>query len=118
VREVLPAAKIILTIHEYLAICNHYIQHFFASVDHFIAPSVFLRQLYVEWGIAEDAITMLENVVRPSLAPARLSHTRMDAARMLEDVQAIRSCCMANIASNRLHSSRNLSKSWKRRRPT
>jgi glycosyltransferase involved in cell wall biosynthesis len=102
VKQALPDAKIVVTLHEYLAICNHYgqmvtrphqnlcyhstparcvecfqelqesdfflrkryIQHFFDFVDHFISPSQFLADRYIEWGIGEDRISLIENAVR------------------------------------------------------
>jgi len=100
-RNVLPEARIVLTLHEFLAICHHngqmikngngktrlcykssptecadcfpqfsagdfflrkkYIQSFFDLVDVFISPSHFLLQRYVDWGIPEDRIVMIEN---------------------------------------------------------
>jgi glycosyltransferase involved in cell wall biosynthesis len=39
------------------------------SVDRFIAPSEFLKQRYVEWGLPEDRITLIENA-RPATQPA------------------------------------------------
>lgn len=103
VREILPDARIILTLHEFLAICHQqgqmvtrpqgnlcrrsgyvecsrcfpemqpsdffireaYIKHFLNQVDHFIAPSHFLAQRYVEWGIAQDRISVIENIRTP-----------------------------------------------------
>lgn len=100
VKEILPDARIILTLHEFLAICHQqgqmvtrqqgslcrrsgyvecsrcfpemqssdffvreaYIRHFLNHVDHFIAPSHFLAQRYVEWGIAESRISVIENI--------------------------------------------------------
>jgi glycosyltransferase involved in cell wall biosynthesis len=99
VRRVLPEAKILYTLHEYLPICYARGQLFreteraicrdsspdqcvgcfpnrtaddfilrrrgfkaaFAKVDHFIAPSEYLRQRYVDWGIAPDRITTIPN---------------------------------------------------------
>ena len=107
VRETLPDCRIVVTLHEYLAICHHYgqmvtrsshalcheatpvrcgrcfsdisatdfflrkqyIQRFFALVDRFIAPSEFLSRRYVEWGIAESRIAVLENVIRTPAQP-------------------------------------------------
>ena len=113
VAEVLPAAAIILTLHEFLAICHQqgqmvtrpegklcgrsglvpcsrcfpemepadfflrrtYIQHFFRRVDHFIAPSRFLADRYIEWGLPEHRISVIENVARPApRIAARLPH--------------------------------------------
>jgi glycosyltransferase involved in cell wall biosynthesis len=104
VRETLPDCKIVVTLHEYLALCHHfgqmvtkthralchesapsrcsscfkdippsdfflrrmYIQRFFALADHFISPSEFLARRYIDWGILEDRVTVIENVIRPS----------------------------------------------------
>lgn len=101
VKKTLPSARIVMTLHEYLAICNHYgqmitktnrslcnestwlkcakcfperepsdfflretyIKRFFKLVDLFIAPSQFLRDRYVSWGISPDTIVMRENIV-------------------------------------------------------
>ncbi len=103
-RRALPGVRIILTLHEYLAICNHfgqmvtrphfhlchaaspiacnrcfpdiererfflrrlYLQRYFAEVDHFIAPSAFLRDRYVAWGLDAARITVMENAVAPA----------------------------------------------------
>ena len=99
IRSALPACKIIVTLHEYLAICHHmgqmvktggfglcdasgyrdcakcfpekseqdfflreiYVKRFFDLVDHFVAPSAFLRGRYVAWGLPETAISVVEN---------------------------------------------------------
>lgn len=101
VRKTLPACKIVLTLHEYLAICHHYgqmitkrnrtlcyqaspercgvcftdigpsdfflrtryIKRFFDLVDIFIAPSRFLRERYIAWGIPADRLTVMENLI-------------------------------------------------------
>ncbi len=107
VRRTLPDAKIVLTLHEFQAICNHYgqmiksdghtlcreatprdcnrcfsqfsradfflrqmyIQRFFALVDQFVAPSQFLADRYIAWGIPAEKMRVLENVIA-SPAPA------------------------------------------------
>ena len=108
VREILPDARIILTLHEFLAICHQqgqmvtrpqgklcrrsgyvecsrcfpefqpadffirdvYVRHFLNHVDHFLAPSRFLAQRYVEWGIPEARIGVVENVPStPAVSP-------------------------------------------------
>lgn len=94
-----PTAKIVLTLHEYMAMCanngqmikttngalcyksdpkdchrcypNHspedfflrerYIKQMFTAVDLFISPSEFLRQRYIDWGLAPEQIIYLEN---------------------------------------------------------
>jgi glycosyltransferase involved in cell wall biosynthesis len=101
VRRTLPQARIVLTLHEYLAICNHfgqmvtpgdhalchrasqvrcsgcfpdrdpsdfylrerYVKRFFDLVDHFIAPSEFLADRYIAWGLPPDKLSVIENLV-------------------------------------------------------
>jgi glycosyltransferase involved in cell wall biosynthesis len=100
-RRTLPHASIILTLHEYLAICHHfgqmvttgkrslcyeannvrcnacfpevnasdfflrklYITQFFAEVDQFIAPSHFLADRFVRWGLPAEKIRVIENII-------------------------------------------------------
>lgn len=98
VRRTLPHAKIVLTLHEYLAICHNnglmyktngklcyqysprdcnncfpekspgdfflrekYLKNIFKNVDHFVSPSQFLKNRYVDWGILEKDISVIEN---------------------------------------------------------
>jgi glycosyltransferase involved in cell wall biosynthesis len=98
IRRVRPQAKLILTLHDYYAICAHEgtmltsdgrlcggasadacarclpdrgptdfrlrevaLRHLLGLCDHFIAPSRFLRQRYVEWGLDARRITVLGN---------------------------------------------------------
>ncbi|MBV9289935.1 MAG: glycosyltransferase family 4 protein [Hyphomicrobiales bacterium] len=99
IKLTLPESLLIVTLHEYLAICNrngqmvknktkklcyrespedcsncfpertpqdfwlrkHYIQQNFEFADAFVAPSEFLRQRYVEWGIPAEHIVVIEN---------------------------------------------------------
>jgi glycosyltransferase involved in cell wall biosynthesis len=99
IRRALPDARIILTLHEMMAICfqngqmvkadslrmcsrespddcircfpNRSLEDFwlrkhrytaiFRLVDHFITPSEFLRQRYIDWGLEPDRISVLEN---------------------------------------------------------
>ncbi|MEO9945781.1 glycosyltransferase family 4 protein [Paraglaciecola sp.] len=98
IKQSLPNAKIILTLHEYLAICHNkglmvktngklcykatsrdchscfpekqpgdfflreqYIKRIFQNVDHFVSPSAFLANRYIEWGINENTISVIEN---------------------------------------------------------
>jgi glycosyltransferase involved in cell wall biosynthesis len=107
IRRALPHSGIILTLHEYLAICHHkgqmvktargalcdqasntdcarcfpdltpadffrrkqYISRFFDLVDQFIAPSQFLADRYVTWGVPESKMTVIENVLPRRSAP-------------------------------------------------
>ena len=99
IRRALPAARIIVTLHEYLAICHHfgqmvkrasfalcseasprechrcfpevaeqefflrqlYLSRFLDEADAFIAPSRFLAQRYIEWGLPEGRFHVIEN---------------------------------------------------------
>lgn len=91
---------VILTLHEYILICNHngqmmktnmrlcrssssaecnacypdissgkfflrkkLIEESLKSVDHFISPSYFLKDRYVEWGVDEEKISVIENLL-------------------------------------------------------
>jgi glycosyltransferase involved in cell wall biosynthesis len=146
-KKILPHCKIVLTLHEFQAICNHYGQmvtkqnrslcyestlrdctkcfpefsrsdfflrrayamRFFDLVDLFIAPSQFLAERYVTWGVRADRMVVLENVVADSATPplrdrpsgaifqvgffGQISllkgiHVLLDAARILEDEDA------------------------------
>lgn len=98
VRKTLPNSRVILTLHEYLAICHNnglmyktndklcyqstprdcnncfpekspgdfflreqYLKSIFRSVNHFISPSHFLKDRYVDWGFSERDISVIEN---------------------------------------------------------
>jgi glycosyltransferase involved in cell wall biosynthesis len=99
IKQVDPTIKILMTLHEYMAICRnqgqmirtgsfrlcgrsspddcsrcfpdatpedfwlrkHYFTSHFDLVDHFVSPSEFLRQRYVDWGLEGDRITVIEN---------------------------------------------------------
>jgi glycosyltransferase involved in cell wall biosynthesis len=111
IKKLRPRTQVILTLHEYLAICfnhgqmvkattNHlcrqesfldchtcfpyvpvpdfflrkqYFLRFLASVDHFIAPSRFLADRYVAWGLPETKISVLENIPYGQQEPPALS---------------------------------------------
>ncbi|MCB8821414.1 glycosyltransferase family 4 protein [Microvirga rosea] len=112
VRRLLPQARIVMTLHDYYAICAHdglmmrttgrerceraspnrcrgcfpdvgadrfllrerYVKTLFSQVDQFIAPSRFIKQRFVEWGIPESQIEVVPNG-RPDapIAPHRPS---------------------------------------------
>jgi len=116
IKKLLPRTRIVLTLHEYLAIChNHgqmvkantnrlcrreslldchtcfpyipvpdlflrkqYFLRFLASVDQFIAPSRFLADRYIAWGIPAAKITVLENIMTPRQEPAAAPDPRGD----------------------------------------
>jgi len=105
VRQAAPQARIVLTLHEFLAICHHfgqmvrratlefchrasprdcarcfpdrtendfflrqiYLQRFLGLVDHFIAPSRFLADRYIDWGLEAARVSVIENG-QPSVA--------------------------------------------------
>jgi glycosyltransferase involved in cell wall biosynthesis len=107
IKLTLPDCLLVVTLHEYVAICNrngqmvknntkklcyresledcsncfpertpqdfwlrkHYIQKNFEYADAFVAPSEFLRQRYIEWGIPAEHIVVIENGQPSSLAP-------------------------------------------------
>ena len=108
IRAALPDAKIILTLHEFQAICNHYGQmvtsgrhdrcdaaslrdchrcfpaisradfflrqiyqrRFLDLVDRFIAPSRFLAERYIAWGLDPARVSVIENITAPASLPA------------------------------------------------
>ncbi|MEP9353635.1 glycosyltransferase family 4 protein [Xanthobacter sp. KR7-65] len=112
IRRTCPSARIVLTLHEFQAICHnngqmvkrgsrelcfeetlqacnacfpehseedfwlrkHFIQRHLDAVDRFVAPSEFLRQRYISWGLAPEKITMIENgqPAGPRLPPRAL----------------------------------------------
>jgi len=105
-KRALPDCKIVLTLHEYLAICHNfgqmvtkdhfnlcyqsspatcqkcfpeisrsdfflrklYIARFFNLVDQFIAPSHFLAERYIAWGIPPEKMRVLENLMPQAAA--------------------------------------------------
>ncbi len=106
IREVLPDSRIVLTLHEFQAICHHYGQmitpgrrelceaatlrdcqrcfpeisrgdfylraayarRFLDLVDHFVAPSSFLAERYIAWGIDRSRVSVIENITAPGPA--------------------------------------------------
>lgn len=94
---------VVVTLHEYLAICNRdgqmlksdgrlcerssasdcatccpghsagefiarkrFLRHYFDQVDHFVSPSRFLIERYVDWGIPREKFTFVENGQAPA----------------------------------------------------
>ena len=49
---------------------ERFIKTHFDLVDRFIAPSEFLRQRYIDWGIEHDRILVIENLLHHSTAQA------------------------------------------------
>lgn len=110
VRKHFPRLPIVVTLHEYLAICHHhgqmvkttrntlcyrsspaecamcfphiaagefmrrelFLKTFLELADHFISPSRFLIERYVDWGLPRERFTFLENgLVVGDVAPPR-----------------------------------------------
>lgn len=99
IKQVNPNIRIVMTLHEYMAICyhnghmiktgqfrlcsresfddcrmcfpdktvedfwlrKHYYMSHFRYVDQFVAPSEFLRQRYIQWGLNAERIVVIEN---------------------------------------------------------
>jgi glycosyltransferase involved in cell wall biosynthesis len=99
IKQLAPEARIVMTLHEYMAICahdgqmvkagslrlcyrdgfddchscfpdrspedfwlrKHYFTRSFELVDMFVAPSEFLRERYISWGIAPERMVVIEN---------------------------------------------------------
>jgi glycosyltransferase involved in cell wall biosynthesis len=116
VREMLPNCRIVVTLHEFLALCHHYgqmitkpnralcsdaspvrcsacfpehspsdfflrnlyIKRFFALVDCFLAPSHFLAERYVAWGLPAERVKVIENV----LAGTQDAHSKPKVHRL------------------------------------
>jgi glycosyltransferase involved in cell wall biosynthesis len=104
IKRTLPKCRLVLTLHEYIAICNrngqmvknntkklcyretvedcstcfpehspqdfwlrkHYIQKHFEYADRFVAPSHFLRNRYVDWGVPKEYLCVIENGQPPA----------------------------------------------------
>jgi glycosyltransferase involved in cell wall biosynthesis len=68
---------------------NTILKHLLDTVDHFIAPSEFLKERHVAWGIPSDRIAVTENLLDPALVAhspsgdSALPH-RANAARQEE----------------------------------
>ncbi len=99
IKQVDPSIRIMMTLHEYMAICSnngqmiktgnfklcnresydechrcfpertaedfwmrkHTFMKHFALIDQFVSPSEFLRQRYIDWGLAPEKIVVIEN---------------------------------------------------------
>lgn len=121
VRRVLPAARIVVTLHDYHLICANdglmladdgrlchgaaldscrrclpqisaerlvargiYARNLLKLVDQFIAPSRFLKERYVEWGLPRAKIVLIANAlpVDPSTSAARSAHAPVRPRRV------------------------------------
>ena len=52
------------------ALRERHLKALLREVDHFVAPSRFLRQRFVDWGLAADAISVIPNGLPPRPTPA------------------------------------------------
>ena len=59
----------------YLAIRDPRIRRMFDAIDHCLAPSLFLRDRYVDWGLSPHAISVIENLPA-AVAPDPVLSTR------------------------------------------
>lgn len=113
IKQTLPKAKLVFTLHEFMAMCMHngqmvkkdslklcdkalyadchscfpqhspgdfllrknYVLDQFAHVDHFVSPSHFLAKRYVNWGLPEHKVQVIENVLPEitAIAPRELT---------------------------------------------
>lgn len=125
IKEEDPSIRVVLTLHEYMAICHqqgqmvkrgsnklcfrasiedcnrcfpefskeqfwlrrNFIGQHFDYVDHFVSPSHFLKQRYVEWGIPEEKISVIENgqSPEPKLPPRTLPEPKLEETEFDED---------------------------------
>lgn len=117
IRRVLPRARIVMTLHDYYAICAHdglmmrpkgrercdraspnrcsacfpdiaadrfllrerYLKTLLSQVDTFVAPSSFIKERFVAWGLPGDRIDVVPNG-RPD-APVALQRASVDGRR-------------------------------------
>jgi glycosyltransferase involved in cell wall biosynthesis len=141
IRRVLPAARIVMTLHDYYSICANdgqmhttagmpcsaasidachrcfadrpatdfrlrelHIRNALRAVNRFIAPSHFLRERFLEWGIAPDQIEVIRNGLQPrSPAVARqATDERRDRFGFFGHINKFKGATVALDASARL----------------
>lgn len=140
VRRLLPEARIVMTLHDYYAICAHeglmrttdgrlcngasvdacrrclpdrsatdfrlrelHIRAMYRLVDHFVAPSRFLADRYVAWGLPAAAISVLPNGLPPAdPAPHRTGAKRRDRFAFFGHINAFKGATVALAASAEL----------------
>lgn len=139
IRRVLPRARIVMTLHDYYAICANdgqmvttagalchaaspdachrcfpdrgltdfrlrdlHIRGALAQIDHFVAPSRFLRDRYVAWGLPAARISVLPNgLPAAGPAPARMT-TRRDRFAFFGHINRFKGATVALDPSARL----------------
>lgn len=127
IRNAVPLCPIVLTLHEFLAICSRdgqmvkadgrlchretpaecaicvpqfgaqdffmrklYIKSFFDLVDCFVAPSRFLRDRYVEWGIPTNRIIVIENASLPTAVTIDVGAPRQSNTNEAPPIRLVR----------------------------
>ena len=66
-----------------LAIRALRMQRFFAAVDHFLAPSYFLKRQYLRWGVAPQKISVIENLPPPKSPGSALPRKKSGGASLI-----------------------------------
>ncbi len=61
------------------ALRERHLKALLSTVDHFISPSAFLKERFVQWGLAEDAISVIPNGIPTRKPGAR--RQRLDGGR-------------------------------------
>ncbi|MDF1635357.1 glycosyltransferase family 4 protein [Mycoplana sp. MJR14] len=61
------------------ALRERHLKALLSTVDHFISPSAFLKERFVQWGLAEDAISVIPNGI-PTRKPGA-GRQRLDGGR-------------------------------------
>lgn len=139
VRRVVPRARVVMTLHDYYALCAHdgqmvtpagalchaaapdachrcfpdrsltdfrlralHIGGALALVDQFIAPSRFLRDRYVAWGLPAERIALVPNGVPDSLPAPHRAVARRDRFAFLGHINRFKGATVALDASARL----------------
>lgn len=137
IRRILPAAKIVMTLHDYYGICAHeglmrttdgrlchaaspdacrrclpdrsamefrmrelHIRAMFRLIDHFVAPSRFLADRYIAWGLPPEAVSVLPNGLADAPpAPQRMGARRRDRFAFFGHINAFKGSTVALAAS-------------------
>lgn len=141
IRRVLPAAQIVMTLHDYYAICANdgqmqttaglpcsaasidachrcfperpatdfrlrelQIRGALRAVDRFISPSHFLRERFIEWGIAPNQIEVIRNGLpaRPGIPARQTPDGRRDRFGFFGHINRFKGATVALDASARL----------------
>ncbi len=62
---------------------QRYIERLFSLVDQFVSPSQFLAERYIQWGIDEQKISVIENIVRMPVRSPRLTKRAGDGTKRI-----------------------------------